>query len=334
MIDLDIPGFRDAAPTIKFIKMVDQAFDLLNSRTPFAKGFKAPITASNLEEMRLLSLELEYFILSLEDEHDNQVVMTRKCVGFIGMIFCLRSFVSLSSDLLNDPSLKYVLSYKFSQDHLELFFNAVRRACGWNNNPTSQFRHIYKRMLMRAGVDPSNTGNCIDFSKEKIDSPIVDVQPRPLNEYVVNVGGYIAGYVIRKVMPRLTCIHCRLALVSVSVNDLDPCERHLLELKNNGGLVIPSSDVIRLLKITESVYRCSNRSTGGFLLCSQVMQQMLGMNLFNTSHFLETDHFGFLVRSIVLCFIDIRGHHVAHSRNLEFVSNRFRLTKQILFDSM
>lgn len=164
MVDLKVPGFRDASPTIQFIEMVDRAFDILNSRTPFSKGYKAPITPDNFEEIKTFAEDLASFFESLEDEDGNVIVKTRKSTGFIGFIFCLRSFVSIAHELLKNDSVKYVLAYKFSQDHLELFFNAIRRACGWNNNPTSmQFMNIYKRMLMRTSAPPSNSGNCVNF---------------------------------------------------------------------------------------------------------------------------------------------------------------------------
>lgn len=38
-----IDGFKDCGPTIKFIKIIDEIFDFLNFRNPFAKGFKKPI---------------------------------------------------------------------------------------------------------------------------------------------------------------------------------------------------------------------------------------------------------------------------------------------------
>ena len=40
-------NFKGAGATVKFIRIVDRLFDLLNSRNPFAKGFKAPMSVSN-----------------------------------------------------------------------------------------------------------------------------------------------------------------------------------------------------------------------------------------------------------------------------------------------
>lgn len=147
----------------------------------------------------------------------------------------------------------------------------------------------------------------------------------------MNVVVYIAGFVVRKVLPRLSCSSCRLALISDTASDIDSCDRHLLRLKNNGGLVIPSTDVLKLLKLVESLYRSSN--TSGYKLSSLVLREVLNTNLFSDSHFTDTDHFISLIQSIVLCFIDIRGHHVARSHNIRNISKRFRLTKQILFES-
>ena len=34
-----------------------------------------------------------------------------------------------------DQPFKYLLTYKFSQDHIELLFSCIRAKGGWNNNP-------------------------------------------------------------------------------------------------------------------------------------------------------------------------------------------------------
>ena len=50
--------------------------------------------------------------------------------------------------------------YKMSQDHLELFFGAVRAAGGCNSNPTTQqFTAAYKCLLLRSHIS-GGKGNC------------------------------------------------------------------------------------------------------------------------------------------------------------------------------
>ena len=72
------------------------------------------------------------------------------------------SFLNIYDTLVGSPNapLKYLLAYKFSQDHLELFFSAVRARGGFNDNPTVlQFKGAYKRLLLRHNVKHGG-GNC------------------------------------------------------------------------------------------------------------------------------------------------------------------------------
>ena len=45
---------------------------------------------------------------------------------FLGFISGIKSLRSMVPDLLQEQP--FILTYRFSQDHLELFFNAVRKA--------------------------------------------------------------------------------------------------------------------------------------------------------------------------------------------------------------
>ena len=57
-----------------------------------------------------------------------------------------------------------VLTYKLSQDHLEMLFSKIRRFGGWSNNPTAQqFRHAIRKLLMRNEVRTSSCANISDF---------------------------------------------------------------------------------------------------------------------------------------------------------------------------
>ena len=66
---------------------------------------------------------------------------TERKTGFIGIVWCMRSFSRMHAQLVipEDGPLKYLLGYKFSQDHLELFFSAIR-ARGAKQGVTSRTR--------------------------------------------------------------------------------------------------------------------------------------------------------------------------------------------------
>lgn len=66
-----------------------------------------------------------------------------------GIAIAAKSVLSVSQNLLfsSNTSYKYVLSYKFSQDHIELLFAKIRSYNGHNNNPNAlQFQHIMKKL--------------------------------------------------------------------------------------------------------------------------------------------------------------------------------------------
>ena len=61
---------------------------------------------------------------------------------------------------------KYIITYKFSQDHIELLFSCIRSRGGWNNNPNFlQFKYALRKMLMKNAITTSKNSNCLDFSR-------------------------------------------------------------------------------------------------------------------------------------------------------------------------
>jgi hypothetical protein len=48
-MDLQHPKFQGSKETTEFIRKIDRLFHILNSRNPFAKGYKKPLTAANRE---------------------------------------------------------------------------------------------------------------------------------------------------------------------------------------------------------------------------------------------------------------------------------------------
>ena len=59
------PLFIDAAGTIKFIRAIDKVFDILNSRTPFGKGYKQPIRLASESHITNSLNGITEYLLSL-----------------------------------------------------------------------------------------------------------------------------------------------------------------------------------------------------------------------------------------------------------------------------
>ncbi len=254
-LDLCLTEFSGCDATVFYIRVIDCLFDLLNSRNPFAKGFKAPLRTSNVHVWKPFVSEAKSYLWNLRLADGTRVAESNRKTGVIGFITSLTSIVGLFDKLVNNATapLKYLLTYKFSQDHIELFFCAVRGRGGWNNNPTArQFIAAYKQLLMHNDIKRVSTGNCVpqeSFELLHISSRLerredevnaVDVVERsrfqhvascddfpvvvdhdyadiaslnPLSSYVENVVTYIAGFVIRKLQAKLLCADCKSALL-------------------------------------------------------------------------------------------------------------------------
>ena len=155
--------------TVKFLRTIDHLFDILKSRNPFAKGFKSALRAANRAVWYPFLEVASNYILELKSSTGQLMYHTRWKTAFIGFLIAIISVRGIYMDLVEkaEAPLKYILTYKVSQDHLELFFGALRSAGGFNNNPTTQqFTAAYKRLLLRSSVQGGNE-NC--QTREQVD---------------------------------------------------------------------------------------------------------------------------------------------------------------------
>jgi len=104
------------------------------------------------------------------------ITSTTVKTGFVGFIICLTNLYSLCESLFKDRIVDYVLSYKLSQDHVEMFFALIRRMNGFSNNPTTvQFESAYKKLLLNnMNVTVPATVNCTPQDETLIISDIND----------------------------------------------------------------------------------------------------------------------------------------------------------------
>ena len=73
----------------------------------------------------------------------------------------IESLKLLFNDYVTTKILRFLLTYKLSQDPLENFFNSIRASLGYNNNPTVyQFLAAFRRLLAGA-MNKSEYGNCV-----------------------------------------------------------------------------------------------------------------------------------------------------------------------------
>ena len=297
---LKLPKFKGSEGTVKFIRTVDRLFDLLNSRNPCARGTKAPLRPDNQGDWEQFLDEAFVYLQKLKDPAGKFMHLTERKTGFVGFMVAIKSAKGLFEDLVLGGDMKYLLLYKFSQDHLELFFGAVRAAGGSNNNPTvRQFVAIYKRLLLRSSIG-GGRGNCdkmdetnllhimddvckvngslvtlsdvalikkydlVDRKPSRSDHDYVDApnfSSNTISEFKKSVIGYISGFAGKITAKHLWCKECCDALGSIQ----HECHSSLISAKDRGGLFKPSMSVIKICEEAEKKFQNMINSTGGHL---------------------------------------------------------------------
>ena len=162
-------SFENSNGTVTFIRVIDCLFDMLNSRNILGKGFKQQLRLQSKQIWEEILLSTAKYLLDLKINigSTQQHLITHGRKTFIlGFVICIRTTIEMANEMFTNavPPFKYLLTYKFSQDHLELLFSCIRAKGGWNNNPNClQIKYSLRRMLMRNAVTAYKSANCQTF---------------------------------------------------------------------------------------------------------------------------------------------------------------------------
>ena len=110
--------FLDCEQTVKFINIVNDMFDFLNSKSKFAKECKGPISQTNFEIWSSRFEEFASYISTLKHKDGKSVLTGPRKATFLGFLVALKSIRHIYDLYVQTNHLKYVLTFKFSQDHL------------------------------------------------------------------------------------------------------------------------------------------------------------------------------------------------------------------------
>jgi hypothetical protein len=278
------------------------------------------------------------------------------------------------------------LNYKWSQDHCELLNAAIRGRCGKNTNPdVLQFKSALKKLLLHASVTASKYSNCLAFDSDVV-SPIFSLkwtknrsamseEEDPMDDdhstmdlnlldnFAVSenkeaILTYIGGSIVRKLCKAIDCAQCREAMMA---DDITKRNYSLISLKDNGGLVYPSDDVVTILIVCEKYFHCHVRGVDGHgMNSSKKLQATLfrdivrelsttrpGKILFTSllQHDLDTHsmtedyHSTQVMKAIIKSFLKMRLLRYAQQHTMDVVSagklgKRHQLNKLVLFNGL
>lgn len=109
-------------------------------------------------------------------------------------------------------------------------------------------------------IQPSNLDETNDVDEtallyeQAIFDEEISILVQDISEFGSQVISYIAGMVVHRLIKTLKCDTCCGALIAVTVDD-----KHLrfIKLKDKGGLIFPSNDVVSICKRMEVIMKSS-----------------------------------------------------------------------------
>ncbi|XP_059203739.1 uncharacterized protein LOC131983135 isoform X2 [Centropristis striata] len=204
-------------------------------------------------------------------------------------------------------------------------------------------------------IDTSTSLSAADLSSaegEDLPSPFADIPaivhdhsylPNRFGGLVDNALMYIAGFVVRRTLKKLSCNVCRASLVTDAASASKDSSYHLLTLKNNGGLVIPSEGTVRVVRAAEWVIRQASAGRRSQPIKPQEVLYivrkrsgsddvfLLGEHIRDTQYGIDSHHHT-LLTLVVSLFFKLRLHHIAKvaTPSLQIDNVRQKLTKTVL----
>ena len=104
---------------------------------------------------------------SLKDTAGMPLIKGQRKFFIVGCLVSALSILTISRLLLERSDLPYecILTYRFSQDQLEMNFAQIRSHFDWNNNPTAlQFKHALRALFLKSKIESPPTANCINVT--------------------------------------------------------------------------------------------------------------------------------------------------------------------------
>lgn len=83
---LQLYDFQGSEATVKFIRCINVLFDFLNSRNPYAKGFKSPLRRNTEEYWRPTILHALEYLKGISNLEDKAMFLSPRRVLFVGLI--------------------------------------------------------------------------------------------------------------------------------------------------------------------------------------------------------------------------------------------------------
>ena len=106
--------FEGSGPTVRFLRIFNNVFDILNTRNLSGRGFKAPLTVENNATWEPYLDTASLYIHSLKTLEGRPLFETQKKTFVVGFLTSIQSTKGIFKELIekeNSP-MKFLLTYK------------------------------------------------------------------------------------------------------------------------------------------------------------------------------------------------------------------------------
>lgn len=182
--------FAGCSATVEFISLFNDLFDLTNSMNETAKDFKRPLSKHNFDLYYEAFKYIDLYIRAIRLQNGSSILDSRCKTGFMGFLVALESFKGIFKTYVEENAdLAQIFTYRFSQDHLENFFGAIRSKNGSNDNPNCvQFKASYKRLIVNNEIKNPSSSNCSNF--EDVQSLTISNEAQVVKNDVQNISAH------------------------------------------------------------------------------------------------------------------------------------------------
>lgn len=325
-----------ALATAKFCEEINNLFDVLNSSSTSAKGYKQAATVENWSSIRTFLLSMRSWIAQWKFVKDNRVKTTMPFTQ--AWQISISGIIGIVDHLFENEEFKFVSIRRFSQDHLENLFSVIRGHNGPNDHP--EFHHFKSAVRICAVTQLlrplSSRSNCADdgddvllgtemsFRKtgpeseldesvnltikedtvdEVIRSVLEDDNSVRFNCIQVEALAYIGGFILHKLKTESVCEECYASLADSRVSVFI---KHMNFDFSTRGLLQPSPAFLRALCDWEKAFM-KNVSVACHL--TGVMAYLKSVIPFHLLNYVLSCHCENLHTKIATLFLRIRLHH-------------------------
>lgn len=107
---LGYEDFQDCEETVNFIKTMDTLFDIMNSRNPFGKGFKAPLRQANKATWLSSLNSAEKYLISLQTTAGVPLYKSKRKTAFLDYLLMIQNVKSIFEEYIAKKNMiKYLI---------------------------------------------------------------------------------------------------------------------------------------------------------------------------------------------------------------------------------